>query len=156
MQPLTSCIHIRIVITVATKTIYVKDPDLPLFEQAQEELGESISSLFATFLRERVANLTPAERRILGLVHEIAGKRESLKQSPGCPSFIDAEYAAAEAHAAKAVESLRAGNIKLAKLFFHAASAYNDGADRDRKDSAKLRAKLDELMHKNESLETSI
>lgn len=130
---------------MATKTIYVKDTDIPLFEQAQQELGDSISSLFATFLRDRVANLTPAERRILGLITEIAGKRESLKQTAGWPFFIDAEYAEAEVQAAKAIESLRAGEIKLAKLFFHAASAYASGADRDWKESTRLREKIDEV-----------
>jgi hypothetical protein len=40
------------------KTIYVKDTDLSLLEQAQEQLGDSVSSMFAEFLRERVAKLT--------------------------------------------------------------------------------------------------
>lgn len=127
------------------KTIYVKDGDISLFEQAQQELGDSISSLFAAFLRDRVANLTPAERRILALINEIAEKRESLKQTTGWPAFIDAEYAEAETHAAKALESLRAGEVKLAKLFFHAASTYSSGADRDWKESTKLREKIDEI-----------
>ena len=47
------------------KTIYVKDTDLPLLEQAQEQLGDSVSSMFAEFLRERVAKLTPEENRII-------------------------------------------------------------------------------------------
>ena len=42
------------------KTIYVKDTDLPLLEQAQEQLGDSVSSMFAEFLRERVANAEAA------------------------------------------------------------------------------------------------
>ena len=36
------------------KTIYVKESDLPLWELAQVELGESISSVFAKFLREKL------------------------------------------------------------------------------------------------------
>lgn len=36
------------------KTIYVREADLPLFEAAQADLGESISALFAEFLRERI------------------------------------------------------------------------------------------------------
>ena len=32
------------------KTIYLREADLPLFEQAQEEFGDSVSSLFAEFL----------------------------------------------------------------------------------------------------------
>jgi hypothetical protein len=37
------------------KTLYVKDSDLPLWERAQKELGESVSSLFVECLRERLA-----------------------------------------------------------------------------------------------------
>jgi hypothetical protein len=37
-----------------TKTLYVKDTDLPLFERAQQELGESISSLLADCLRRQL------------------------------------------------------------------------------------------------------
>ena len=50
------------------KTIYVKDTDLPLLEQAQEQLGDSVSSMFAEFLRERVAKLTPEEWHRTGLM----------------------------------------------------------------------------------------
>jgi hypothetical protein len=132
--------------SMASKTIYVKDADIPLFEQAQEVLGESISSLFAVFLRERIANITPAERRILELIGEIARKRELVKQQPGLPTFIDSEYAEAEAHAAKAIDSLRSGEIKLAKVFFHAANTYHDGADRDRRESERLSEKMVEIM----------
>jgi hypothetical protein len=128
------------------KTIYVKDADIPLFEQAQEALGDSISSQFAAFLRERVSNLTPAERRVVELINEVARKREVVKQQPGLPAFIDAEYAEAEVNAAKALDSLRAGEIKLAKVFFHAANAYHSGADRNLKESEKLREKLVEVM----------
>ena|ERR1019366_3669567 len=36
------------------KTIYVRESDLPLWDLAQALLGQSISALFAQFLRERV------------------------------------------------------------------------------------------------------
>jgi hypothetical protein len=36
------------------KTIYVRDADLPLWEKAQKELGESMSSIFTDYLRERL------------------------------------------------------------------------------------------------------
>lgn len=42
---------------MANKTIYVKDSDLPLWELAQAQLGDSISGLFAEFLRERVKTM---------------------------------------------------------------------------------------------------
>ncbi len=41
-------------IYMATKTLYVKDSDLPLFERAQQELGESISALMADCLRRQL------------------------------------------------------------------------------------------------------
>jgi hypothetical protein len=37
-----------------TKTLYVKDADLPLFERAQNELGESLSALMALCLRRQL------------------------------------------------------------------------------------------------------
>ena len=36
------------------KTIYIKDADLPVWERAQKELGESISSAFVDYLKERL------------------------------------------------------------------------------------------------------
>jgi hypothetical protein len=35
------------------KTIYIKDADLPIWEKAQKELGESISSAFVDYLKDR-------------------------------------------------------------------------------------------------------
>lgn len=36
------------------KTIYVRDEDLPLWTEAQKELGQSLSAMFADCLRERL------------------------------------------------------------------------------------------------------
>ena len=36
------------------KTIYIKDTDLPVWERAQKELGDSISSAFIDYLKERL------------------------------------------------------------------------------------------------------
>ena len=47
------------------KTIYIKDADLPLWERAQKELGESISSAFVDCLKERLVE-TAAKRRKRG------------------------------------------------------------------------------------------
>src|SRR4030081_1116748 len=104
------------------KTIYVRDTDLPLLEQAQEQLGDSVSSMFAEFLRERVANLTPVERSIIDLVNQITRKREALKKAPRLPPFIDGVYAEVEANAQKALKSLRAGEIRSAKVLWYAAN----------------------------------
>lgn len=40
------------------KTIYVRESDLGLWELAQAQLGQSISALFAEFLRERVGKMS--------------------------------------------------------------------------------------------------
>jgi hypothetical protein len=124
------------------KTIYVKDADLPLFEQAQAQLGDSVSSLFAEFLRERVAKLKPEEDKIVTLISHIAEKRQALKHEPGLPGFIDGEYAEVQAYAEKALASLRAGEIKKTKILWHAANAYLERAERDVKDARELGAKI--------------
>ena len=81
------------------KTIYVKDPDLRLLEQAQEQLGESVSSLFAEFLRERVAKLSPEENRIIDLINQITTTREAVKRQRDLPAFIETEHAEAQSYA---------------------------------------------------------
>ena len=130
------------------KTIYIKDADLPLFEEAHTALGESISSLFAEFLRHRVMNLTPVERRILDLMNQIARKIEIVRNEPSLPGFIDGKYREAGTFAEKALNHLRAGQIKSAKLFFHAANTYLEGADRDAKDARELSEKIDGVLRK--------
>ena len=131
-----------------TKTIYVKDPDLQLFEQAQADLGESISSLFAAFLRERVANLTPVERKIIELKNEIGRKRELLKAEARVPAFVDGEYSEAELYADKALTSLRANQIRNAKTFFYAANTYYGWAERDVKNTRELAEKSGRLLRR--------
>src|SRR5437763_16991592 len=96
------------------KTIYVKDTDLPLLEQAQEQLGDSVSSMFAEFLRERATKLTPEENRIIELINRLRRKRECLKGEHASPRFLDAAYAEAEEYAEKSLASLRAGEVRSA------------------------------------------
>jgi hypothetical protein len=36
------------------KTIYIREADLPLWDRAQKDLGESISSVFVNYLKERL------------------------------------------------------------------------------------------------------
>jgi len=52
------------------KTIYIKDVDLPIWEKAQKELGESISSAFVDHLKERFERVD-AVRAIDALLAEI-------------------------------------------------------------------------------------
>lgn len=128
------------------KTIYVKDADLPLLEQAQEQLGDSVSSMFAEFLRERVAKMTPVERTIIDLMNQIARKREELKKERSLPQFIDGQYAEVEAYAEKALKSLRAGEVRNAKVLWYAANAYHEVAARDVKETRELAQKIGELL----------
>jgi hypothetical protein len=124
------------------KTLYMKDSDVPLFEQAQQQLGDSMSGMFAEFLRERLAKLTPEEGRIIELIDRIAQNREALNNSWDLPQFIDAEYAEAKTYGEKALESFRRGDIRKAKVFFYAANTYCDKAEHDHKDARELNEKL--------------
>jgi hypothetical protein len=128
------------------KTIYVKDADLPLFERAQEQFGESVSSVFAEFLRERAAKLTPEESRIVELMNRLAQKREAAKKDRGLPDFIEAEYAEAESYAERALKSLRAGKIRNTKALYYAANAYYDRAERDARETRDLGEKIGRLL----------
>jgi hypothetical protein len=132
------------------KTIYVKETDLPLFEQAQEQLGDSVSSLFAQFLRERVAGLTPEEHRIIELLNQIDSKREALKKDRRAPEFIDLEYAEAEQHASKSLKALRAGDIAKTKALFYAANFYYEKAERDLAETRDLGDRLESMLKRVE------
>jgi hypothetical protein len=124
------------------KTIYVKDTDLPLLEQAQEQFGESVSSMFADFLRERVARLTPEESRIVDLLNQIITAREALKGQRDLPEFIDVEFAEAQSYAEKALKSFRGRHIQKTKALFWAANAYRDRAQRDANEVKELNQKI--------------
>ena len=129
------------------KTLYVKDADLPLFEQAQEQLGDSVSSMFAEFLRERVAGLTPEEGRIVELMNEISRARDVASKARNLPQFIDAEYEEAEEHCKKALKSFQRGDIRKTKVFFYAASTYRNKAERDLKEARDLNEKMAEMLN---------
>ncbi len=128
------------------KTLYVKDADVPLFEQAQEQLGDSVSSMFAEFLRDRVANLTPEEGRLIGLQNQIKESRETAKKDRALPQFIDGEFAEAEAYADKAMKGFQRGEIRKTKVFFYAATIYRDKAARDIKEARELADKMHQML----------
>ena len=130
------------------KTLYVKDADLLLFEQAQEQLGDSVSSIFAEFLRERVANLKPEEGRIVGLLSEITRAREAASKERNLPGFIDAEYAEAEKYGDKALKSFQRGDIRKTKVLFYAANTYREKADRDLREAKELKQKMAEMLNR--------
>jgi len=128
------------------KTIYVKDTDLPLLEEAQAQLGESVSSMFAEFLRERVAKLSPEENRIIDLLNQITTTRETVKRQRDLPEFIESEHAEAQLYAEKALKSFRAGEIRRTKALFWAAKAYHDRAQRDAKEVKELNGRIAEML----------
>ena len=123
------------------KTVYVKDTDLPLLEQAQEQLGDSVSAMFAEFLRERVAKLTPEENRVIELINEIGMAREALRER-SLPEFVDGEYAEAQGYAEKALKSFRASEISRTKALFWAANAYYERAKSDANQIGTLNEKI--------------
>jgi hypothetical protein len=142
------CTSIRCTYTgvMPNKTLYVKDADVPLFERAQEQLGDSVSSMFAEFLRDRVENLTPEEGRIIALLNQIRDSRETANKDRSLPQFIDGEYAEAEAYADKALKSFNRSEIRKTKVFFYAANIYRDKAERDIKDAKELGEKMAEML----------
>ena len=132
---------------VPNKTLYVRESDVILFEKAQEQLGESVSSLFAEFLRDRVERMKPEESRILQLEQSLKDRIDSLNREAGLPQFVSAEYQESLAHAQKARESLAGGNVKRTKVHFWAANAYRDKAERDLREVRQIMAKLSDLLN---------
>ena len=127
-----------------TKTLYVKEADLPLFEQVQEQFGDSVSSMFSEFLRERIGSLSPGEDRIFGVLDQISAKRESLKAERQSPAFLDSIYLEAETHAQNALKKLKARKIRDAKISLSAAIWYQELAERNSKEIKELRTKIDQ------------
>lgn len=79
---------------MANKTLYVRDSDLALWEMAQAQLGDSISALFAEFLRERVKAMnvfvhvlrSAPNSQDLAVMFNPVGSTGS--GGPGSPSYI--------------------------------------------------------------------
>ncbi len=127
------------------RTIYVKEADVPLLEQAQNELGDSVSSMFAEFLRERVAKLTPEENRLIELINKISNTREAISRER-LPEFVESAYAEAQLYAEKALKSFRAGEIRKTKALFWAANTYFERAKRDENEARELIRKIAGLL----------
>ena len=127
-----------------TKTLYVKEADLPLFEQVQEQFGDSVSSMFSEFLRERIGSLSPGEDRIFGVMNQISAKREALRTERQSPMFLDSIYLEAETHAQNALKKLKARKIREAKISLTTAIWYQELAERNSKDVKEIRAKIDQ------------
>jgi hypothetical protein len=102
--------------------------------------------MFAEFIRERVAKLTPEESRIIELINQIAARREAVKKERGLPAFLEGVYTEAEQYAAQSLKSLRAGDIRKTKALYWASNAYYELAERDVKQTRELREKIAELL----------
>ena len=50
------------------KTIYVRDEDLPLWDKAQKELGQSLSATFADCLREQLERTKITRSKTMGKI----------------------------------------------------------------------------------------
>ena len=118
---------------------------MPLFERAQTQLGQSLSSLFGQFLRDRIANLTPDERRVVELIQDISEKREAVKREGDMPNYIESEYAEAARQAEKALGSLLASEQRGAIASFYAANTHYEWAERDVKQLRELGEKIAKL-----------
>ncbi|MGA2713086.1 MAG: hypothetical protein ABSG41_08245 [Bryobacteraceae bacterium] len=63
------------------KTIYIKDSDLPLWNRAQRELGESISSVFVDYLKERLETEAVRKKaKRVGRIDEVQAMKASLAE----------------------------------------------------------------------------
>lgn len=124
------------------KTIYVKDSELQLFEEIQEQLSTSLSSLFSEFLRERVANMNPAESRIASMIGQISARREAAQADRGIPPFINGGYALAEEYAKKSLRAIQTGKIRDAKILLWTASSYLDLTERNLKHVKDVNEKI--------------
>lgn len=127
----------------------MKNTDLSLLEEAQQQLGDSVSSMFADFLRDRVAKLSPEESRIVNLINRVSHTRQALRGERDLPEFIDKEYAEAQTFAERALMSYRAGEIRKTKALFWAAHAYHDRAESDVKEVRDLNLKIAGMLGSN-------
>ena len=127
-----------------TKTLYVKEADLPLFEQIQEQFGDSVSSLFSEFLRERIGNLNPGEDRVFSVLNQINAKREALRAESQLPAFLDSIYGEAETQAQAALKKLKARKVREAKISLTAALWYQELAERTLKQVRDIREKIEQ------------
>jgi hypothetical protein len=128
-----------------SKTLYIKEVDLPLFEQVQEQFGDSVSSMFSEFLRERIGNLDPGEDRIFAVMNEIAAKRETLSTESRLPAFVDSMYAESNAFAQTALKKFKARRIRDSKISLMAAIAYQELADRTLKQVREIGEKINQI-----------
>jgi hypothetical protein len=106
------------------KTIYVRDADVPLFEKATPELGESISALFASFLRDRVATMTVQEKQVVQLINRIKQDRERLAVEDIKEASTELDQA--EDYARKCLEAVQKRNYRTARGLYDASDSLRE------------------------------
>ena len=127
------------------KTIYVKDADIPIFESTQEELGESVSSLFAEFLRNKLAAQTADEKKALDLVKQIRRDKKARK-AEGAGVAVLSEYNEAEAYAVQVWRLLQNGELVAARNLFIGAQSYQNIANRTAQNYRNISRELTRLL----------
>ncbi len=127
------------------KTIYVRDVDLPLFDTASEELGESVSALFASFLRERLAAMTSKERQAVQLMKRIRQDRERREREGGSTVALS-EIKQAEAYALKVLEAVRKQDYESARNLWFGANFCHATAHRSASQYQKIRAEIGRIL----------
>jgi hypothetical protein len=127
------------------RTIYIKDSDVPVFERAQEDLGESVSSLFADFLHDRLLHLTENEKKVLALLKQIRRDRKALKDERAGPGLVG-EYDEAEAYTSKVLERLKAKDLEAARALWFGAQFCHKRANQDADTYREIKRDIDQVL----------
>ncbi len=123
------------------KTIYVREADVPLLEMAANELGESISALFASFLHDRVARMTSQEKEVVQLIKRFKQDGERLARE-GTHKEALADLEQAEAYLHKVLEAIRKGDQKTAIDLWCGAKSCHESAHQNHAEYQKIFAKI--------------
>jgi hypothetical protein len=126
------------------KTIYVKDSDLKLLKKVQEEFGESISSLFADFIRRR-GHLTDSERKVLTLLKESREDGKNLKQE-GAGRGLVSDFAQAEAYLLEILKLLKKEDFGAARNLWFGALACHDLAKKQARFYREIKREIEEAL----------
>ena len=102
--------------------------DVPA-RRAQDELGKSVSALFAEFLKERLGSVTESEKAVLELIAQIGEERDQATKR-GAGRSVLSQFDEAEAYARRILNLLRAGGFEDARSLWSGAQALFGAARR--------------------------
>src|SRR5579859_7794492 len=126
-------IAMEVGVYMPNKTIYIRDSDLPLWDRAQKELGESISAAFVDYLKARLENtpnrhkgskldMVQAMDALLGEIN--AAKNLDLERHPfWSPIILDAN----SVNMGYKLHQKRANPDRIMSLVVHPLDFDNDG-----------------------------